>query len=59
MNKAWSFVAFVIVLLILLTVAIETVKPWLPIVGLALALMVVLAAGFVIARALLSRKRFF
>lgn len=57
MSKAWSFVWLVIVGTIVLTVAAEAVRPYLPLIGLAVSIIVILAVAALAFKVVLSRKR--
>lgn len=52
-GKAWSLLVFVVVAVILINVAIEAVKPFLPLVGLVVAILLIVA----IFRLLISRRK--
>ena len=59
MRRAWSFLWLVIVSFILITIAVEAIKPFLPLIGIALSLMILGAIVLGVLRLLYHRRRFF
>jgi hypothetical protein len=58
-SKAWGALVYVFVVIILIAVAVELVKPYLPIVGMTLAFMLLAVIVLVAVRLIRRRRRFF
>jgi hypothetical protein len=57
-RKVWEALALVVVLIIVISIASETVAQYLPIVGILVAAMIVLAVGILIFRLVFARRKF-
>jgi hypothetical protein len=58
MKKVWEAIALLIVILILISIAQDAVRPFLPIVGIVVGVMIVVAVGVLLYRLVFSSRKF-
>lgn len=58
MHKIWEFLALIVVLSIVIGVVSATVEPYLPIIGIIIAAMIVLTVAVVLVRLAFLRRKF-
>lgn len=58
MRKFWEFIALLFVGAIALTIAVEAVTPYLPVIGAAVAVIIVATVAILAWRVLSSRSKF-
>lgn len=58
MRKAWEVLVLFIVVIIIVSVVDEAIRPFLPIIGVVVSAMIIAIVGIVLARLAISRNRF-
>jgi hypothetical protein len=57
-GKLWQFIGGIIVLFILINIAVESIQPFLPLVGIVLAIAIVVAVLVGLTKLVVSKHRF-
>lgn len=58
MRKAWEVLALFVVVIIATSIISDSIQPFLPIIGIIVGSLIVLAVAILLARLVISKRRF-